>query len=91
MGTQSKLGNPELFSGRCGRWVRRRRKQVWKMRVRGVPVRKSVNRDGDVSYSPPLEREPHPNANRRGGSHEGKKQKAKIINRTRRLAGLKPL
>lgn len=91
MGTQSKIGNPELFSGRHGRWVRRRRRQMHKMRVRGVPTTKHVNKDGDIRYTPPLVREFHPNANREDVPHEGKKQKAKIRRVTRRIAGLRPI
>jgi hypothetical protein len=82
MGTQSKIGNPELFSGFYGRWLRRRRKQMWKMRERVNPWAVPQGKLG---------REIHPNANRKDVPHVGKKQKRKILNRTRAMAGLKTI
>jgi hypothetical protein len=79
MGTQSKIGNHDLKSGRHGRFLRRLRRIDWLNRQRVNP------------FAVPMAREFHPPSRSEYEPHEGAKQKRKAINRTRELAGMKRL
>jgi hypothetical protein len=74
MGTQSKIGNCNLRSGRFSRWTRRGRRAQWKMRVRGVPTTKGFDQRGRVVYSTIPTREPHEPGRSKYEPHVGMKE-----------------